>query len=143
MAEVLGIVASGIAVAQVAGELVTTSQKLYTFWIGIKCAPKQVADALKEIEFLGKIIEGLQNENGVDVGRNEVVGEALVHCFEVMGEFEGILRDLGTKVGANGAGKRHWDALKVLLKSQTLSDFERRLERAKSMLGLAVDSYSM
>lgn len=44
---------------------------------------------------------------------------------------------------ATGRKKRHWAALKVVFKSQALSEFERRLERAKNLLGLAVEIYSM
>jgi len=40
-------------------------------------------------------------------------------------------------------GKRHWAFFEVISKSQAMSELERKLERAKSLLGLAVKLYSM
>jgi hypothetical protein len=145
MAEALGVVASGIAVAQLAGQLVATTQKLYTFWVGLKGAPKQVGDALREVALLGKIISELEMKENEDLERKgrEVVMEALTYCGEVMSELEDFLAALKRNIASTGAGKRQWNSFKVLLKSQVLSELERKLERAKSMLGLAVECYSL
>jgi hypothetical protein len=145
MAEVLGVVASVVAVAQLAGELVVTAQKLYAFWVGVKGAPKQVGDALKEIQLVGKIIAGMgvEEQNGFGGDREDIVWEALSYCREVMEEFGYLLGKLGMDMASRKAGKRQWASLKVFLKSQVLSELEGKFERAKSLLGLAVDFYSM
>jgi len=39
MAEVQGVVASGIALALTAGEFVVMARKLYALWVGVKGAP--------------------------------------------------------------------------------------------------------
>jgi hypothetical protein len=74
----------------------------------------------------------------------------LAYCENVVDEFEGVLRGLerglgnhssGTKTSSKGTAKSiTWAKVKVLLKEKELT---QRLERATSMLDLAVDCYSM
>lgn len=93
MSEILGTIASGIAVVQLASELVVKAQKLYAFWIGIRDAPKQVGDALREIQLLGKIFGRLRfdEEDGLGEDKEAVILDALSYCREVMEEFGVVL----------------------------------------------------
>jgi hypothetical protein len=88
MAEVVGIVASGIAVAQLAGSIVTSAQNLHNIWTSLKGAPKIVGDCLREIELLGTVIHTTKFEGEGE----DVVKRALIYCEDVVGEFESILR---------------------------------------------------
>ncbi|EDN93225.1 predicted protein [Sclerotinia sclerotiorum 1980 UF-70] len=56
MAEILGVIASGIAVAQVASAIVESIREIYSLTSEIKDAPKKLGDLLVEIEFLGEIL---------------------------------------------------------------------------------------
>jgi hypothetical protein len=137
MAEVVGIVASGIAVAQLAGSIVTSAQNLHNIWTSLKGAPKVVRDCLREIELLGTVIHTVKFE----AEGEDVVKRALIYCEEVVGEFESILRGVAL---VDGRGQsRPWGKVKFLFKEKELGESMGRLERAKSMLGLAVDYYSM
>jgi hypothetical protein len=89
MAEVVSIVASGIAVSQLASSIVASTHKLYEFCRDLKGAPRKVGHALKEVELLGKFIKGMNVE-----GNAEVLQEALAFCAEVVEEFESLLSNL-------------------------------------------------
>jgi hypothetical protein len=142
MAEVVGVLASGIAVAQLASGIVSSVQKTRALWTSLSDSPKQVADSLREIELLGKVIAGLDiRDHGAGVGQGEeALNDALRFCEEVVGGLEGKLLRLGL-----GQGKKHqsWARVKFLVKEKEVQELVGRLERAKSMLGLAVNCHSM
>ncbi len=91
MAEVLGIVASGIAIAQLASSVVLSTQKLSKFWSDLKGAPKQIGDVLKELEMLGKVTEHIEMPGQSGGPGEKLLKEALYFCSEVIGEFESLL----------------------------------------------------
>lgn len=88
MAELLGLIASGIAVAQLATSIVSSVQKTRALWTNFNSAPQQVGDALMEIELLNKVIGSLELKDDGE----EVVSEALIFCAEVLAELEGACR---------------------------------------------------
>jgi hypothetical protein len=53
VAEVLGVVASGIAVAPLADQIATRIRNIHAFWKSIRGAPQELNDALEELEILG------------------------------------------------------------------------------------------
>ena len=62
---------------------------------------------------------------------------AVCLCTDVMAEFESFLQDLEKDLG-RAKGLKHWARLKVVFKEKVLINMIGRLERAKSMLGLAL-----
>ena len=59
MAEVLGVVASGVAVSQIAGQVTKSIFKLKQYW-------GQVQDAPDEIKYLLREIDSLNLSQGID-----------------------------------------------------------------------------
>jgi hypothetical protein len=62
MAEVLGVVASGIAVAQIAGQITGSIVKLKSYWDQIEKAPAEINHLLREIESLNLILQHMQED---------------------------------------------------------------------------------
>jgi hypothetical protein len=145
MAEVLGVVASGIAVAQLADQIVRSIRNIHDFWQSIRDAPKDLNDALEELEILGDTLLGLQ-EDLSDRGGREMPGasaaKCLQYCRKVADDLEAIV--VGLQQGLDGKrGRRQLAAVKAVLQKRTLQDFQQRLDRAKWMLTLAIQGYSL
>ncbi|TGO29917.1 hypothetical protein BPAE_0009g00110 [Botrytis paeoniae] len=145
MGELLGVVASGIAVAQLAGAIVGSSQKIYSFYSEMKDAPKKLGDLLVEIELLGEVLVDFYDQNSnPTTGQSKVVPKVLKHCRTVIENLDKILKVLEDSLKKDGGMiKRQWRTLKVVLKEKTLEELTERLERAKSLLTLAVNCHSM
>ncbi|TGO63262.1 hypothetical protein BCON_0014g00510 [Botryotinia convoluta] len=145
MGELLGVVASGIAVAQLAGAIVGSTQKIYSFYSEMKDAPKKLGDLLVEIELLGEVLVDFYDQNSTPTtGQSKIVPKVLKHCKTVMKNLDKILNVLEDSLNKDGGMiKRQWRTLKVVLKEKTLEELTERLERAKLLLILAVNCHSM
>jgi hypothetical protein len=145
MAEVLGVVASGIAVAQLADKIVRSIRNIYDFWRTISDAPKDLNDALEELKILGETLMELQNDLNKHKG-HELTGTAakncLQYCRRVADNLEVIV--LGLQHNLDGKkGRRQWAAIKAAFQKRSLREFQQRLDRARSMLTLAISCYSL
>lgn len=139
MAEVVGVFASGIAVAQLAGTIVASSRKIYTFWSNIKDAPKNVIQLIEEVEILGGLLlEYYDNDSAGRQQTSPIINKTFEHCRDAMNELDEILRtmDVGIKK-SNGKAARHWMGMKAAMKGNLVQDLVNRLERARSLLGMA------
>ena len=104
-------------------------------------APKQMSDALREIQLVGNMIAGMGRGNNTGIGRDkeDILWQALSFCREVMEEFKCVLAKFDVNMASNDKRRRHWASLKIVFKNQALGELERKLERAKSLLTLAVE----
>ncbi|PQE04192.1 Ankyrin repeat-containing domain protein [Rutstroemia sp. NJR-2017a BVV2] len=137
MAEVLGTVASGIAVAQLAGVIVSSTQKIYTFWRGMKNAPKDIGKLLHEIEILGGILGEYHSSNDEENGPSATLQKIYQHCEIAIEELDEVLATLDHGFTSRSKAKKTWRIFRVVVKGSTLEDLSKRLDRAKAMLSLA------
>jgi len=145
MAELVGVVASGIAVTQFAGQIVQNIRNIHDFWQSIRDAPKDLSDSLEELELLGDTLLELHNNIDRHAG-HQLPGTSAMRCMQycrkVANDLEAIIVDLHE--GLDGKkSRRHWVAIKAALRKQVLQDFQQRLDRAKSTLTLAISCYSL
>jgi hypothetical protein len=56
MAEVIGIVASGISIAQIAGQVASSIVKIKNFWDQVKAAPDDINHLLREVDSFSLIL---------------------------------------------------------------------------------------
>lgn len=160
MAEVLGTIASGIAVAQFAGNIIASSQKIRGFWKAMKDAPKKIGDMLEEIEMLGQVLLHLNDDLGQNkkhLKNQQVQGAeaehkmtqgSLLHCRKVIEDLDSILVDLDLGMqgkGSSGATDkaRKWASFKSIMRADELKELIDKLERSKTILLLAVSSHNM
>jgi hypothetical protein len=142
MAEVLGILASSIAVGQLTEQIVRGTRNLHDFWRSVKDAPKDIELLLEELKILGGTLTELQSDSGSQDGselRGSAVTNCLQYCKRTSDEFETVI--LGLKHNMDDK-KVKWGAVKAAFQKGKLQDFQQRLEKAKSMLTLAINCYS-
>ncbi|PQE31500.1 Ankyrin repeat-containing domain protein [Rutstroemia sp. NJR-2017a WRK4] len=147
MTEVLGTVASGIAIAQLAGAVVSTTQKIYIFWKEMKDAPKHIGCLLVEIELLGEVLVEYYTSNRQGNGiyhHSTTLEKIYMHCETAIKDLDEVLETLDKGLKKSGSkAKKIWYTFRVVMKGSVLEDLMERLERAKSMLNLASQCHMM
>lgn len=142
MAEILGAVASGISVLQLAGQVAKSVIKLKDYWDQIKEAPAEIVYLLQEIESLNLILghikddQSEQNTYGVDVG-NVCVQQSLELCRQGADELEGLVVELAQKIEGKGKWRGKMASAKVVLKKEEIKRLKRRMKNAIRLLSLA------
>lgn len=155
MAEVLGLVASGISVAQVAGSIVTTSLKVKALLEEIKDAPETLEHMLGHIELLTPVLcEATAGDDGV-AGTSppplpatshlqQALQRTLAACQTAGEQLELLATDLMSQINvAHGGVRRKRAIVKVVLKKGTLARYEARLQKTIQLLTLAQNTYIM
>lgn len=151
MAEIFGIVASGLSVAQIAGSIVTTSLKVKTLLDEVKDAPEILSDMLDNINILTPIV--CETITGGDSGTSTIapassaaphLHKALQNALTAGEQLESLAADLKSQIDAARGGARRKRAMfKVVLKRGTLARYEARLQMAIHLLNMAQGAYAM
>ena len=144
MAEVIGVVASGISIGSLAIQIVSSIQQLLDFWSTVKDAPENVQALLQEINILGNLlseIDGNEGEEHSSVIR-QAITKATEYCQLALDKIDTVLRDLASGLYSTRGRIKHWTAVKTALKDKRLEKSLVRLERAKSLLNLAYQCYT-
>lgn len=143
--ELVGVVASGIAVAQLPGLIVQNIRNIHNFWQSIRDAPKDLSDSLEELELLGDTLLELHNSLDHHAG-HQLPGTSAMKCMQycrkVADDLEAIVVDLHEGLD-DKKSRWHWAAIKTALRKRALQVLQQRLDRAKSMLTLAISCYSL
>ena len=141
MAEVIGLIASGISISALVVQISETVQKLHTFYASVQNAPKDIKDTLDELEIFSQILLDLKDDFEerckINAKGVTVVERSLHYCEAAAEELTAILLQLDHDLFVGGA-RRHWASIKRVLKKETINGMHSRLERAKTMLNLAV-----
>ena len=143
MAEVLGVVASGISIGSLAIQLFESLQKIHRFWKLVDGAPKYIGDLIEELQVLGSVIADLANQPEITQNLpSNSLQVCLKSCCKVLDELEPIVQQLHND--AHGSKHRkQWATIKFALKKGDLQDLTQRLERSKSTLGIAINLFNM
>ncbi|MCJ1387875.1 hypothetical protein MMC18_000718 [Xylographa bjoerkii] len=143
MAEVLGVVASGISIAGLAIQITTSIQQILDFWSSIKGAPTEIQNLLEELDLLAEILSTVDDnsDNDENPPRQAAAVKATRYCQNAASCIDAVVKDL-SKGFEMPRGRRHWTAVKAVLKDKTMSKSLQRLERAKTMLSLAQQCYT-
>jgi hypothetical protein len=101
MAEAIGFLASGIALSQLADQIVRSIRSLHKLWRDIRGGPASLATTLEELEILGDTLLQLQGDTG---RQNECRpgAKSLGYCQKTAEELEEITKKL--QRGLEGGG---------------------------------------
>jgi hypothetical protein len=140
MAELLGVVASGISIASIAIQVSDSVFKLKEFWDTVKSAPEDIKNLIDEIQTLSLILSDVGNSTTPDeltlVGQ-ESAKKCLDLCQKGSHILEGVLREID---GNLGKGKRT-GGFKAAMKKGTIDKLRDRLRSAQFMLMLSSQTY--
>jgi hypothetical protein len=138
MAEALGVVASGIAVAQAAGALGKLAMSMRTLWRDVGDVPTIIDHTLQQLEMTAKFIEEVEatatTSGSVKVGLNL----AIKSCSQVHQEMESFVAGLSRDITSSRKTKRAVAKTRVVLNKETLDGFVGRLQQALQFLNTAL-----
>ena len=148
MAELLGVVASGMAVVQVAAEVGDRALALKRLWDEIKDVPSTIRGYVDEIEMLTPVLDEMDQEfkdfalrPGSMIWNDQSAQRCLTHCRQAKEELSKLIDDLSMHVNSGQRSRRGVAKLKVVMKKETLSRYENRLKMALQLLNFAHMSY--
>ena len=139
MAEVLGVVASGIAVGTLAAKVTSCVVKLRDCWEQVKDAPADISTLLRQIDCFSLIVSQIQNGPRLPdlTFNNECLNRSLSLCEEGLGELADLVNELDEKIRDKGGFRKKFGGLKVVLKKDDLKRAKSRMKSAISLLSLA------
>jgi hypothetical protein len=142
MAEVLGIVASGISVAQIAGQLLGCIQQLRTLCRALRDTPGELREILDELEILGEVFYSLGAlETDSSQPGHAALRASLTHCRTAASKLQVVVTRSSRAL--HGERIKPWHLMKAVLKREDIKDMKGQLEATKSSLHLAMTCYSL
>lgn len=143
MAEVLGAVASGLAVAEVGLKVGGTVWKLKSLWQQVHEVPETMQDLMKQIEMMDPILSDYETNLGVQSAslinhsptrHDSPTNLSAAYGREALNNLRRLVEDLGEAIESEKRRRRTLAKMRVMLKNDTIKRFQERLERAIRLL---------
>lgn len=143
MAEILGAVASGLAVAEVGLKVGGTVWKLRRLWQQVHEVPETIQDLMRQIEMMDPILSDHEANLGIQsttlprqlpAYSAAPAIQSAVYCREALSNLRRLVDDLDGAVESEKRSRRTVARMRVVLKKDTIKGFQDRLERAMRLL---------
>ncbi|KAI1751066.1 hypothetical protein F4782DRAFT_506646 [Xylaria castorea] len=146
MAEVIGVAASGITIAQVAAQVGKSILKLKRLWDDFKDVPSSIGDLLDQIDCLDPALWEAENTftqaSLPPMFWNSSLGSrSTTYCRKALRSLTELVDELTLQLNRPRTLRSKVATAKVVLKKEQLRNLERRLHNAITMLSLAQSSY--
>lgn len=131
MAEIVGLVASSIALAQVVGKIGGGVLKLKRMWDEVKDVPEAIQDLFKRLELILPMVARIARdiETGATLFEDmEAVESCILSCQQVISDEATMMNDLIVQIDATKRARRVRDFVRVALKRDVLERHEKKLE---------------
>lgn len=142
MAEILGIVASGISVAQLAGQITALGFKLTSILQDIQGAPDELNIRLEQLQMFALVLQGPLDCGG-EALPSPLLRRASLHCQKCLSELTDMLEDLSTQISNSRGIRRKMAKSRVILKRDAWTKIERQLSCSVELLSMANQVYMM
>ncbi|KAK9421723.1 hypothetical protein SUNI508_05324 [Seiridium unicorne] len=148
MAEALGAVASGIAVAQIAGTAGSAIWKLKQLWDEVEDVPEIINDLIEQLGCLDPSLwdaerQFSQQEIPALFWDQTAARRSTEYCRRALQKISDLTNDLSMLIDSKKGIRRKIGCMKVVLKKQQISSLEQRLGNAIRMLQVAQQGYIM
>lgn len=149
MAEVLGVVASGIAVVDAAGQIGSGIMKLKKLWSEVKDVPETINSLMQQLELLTVVIGEMETIQQSSVGdamrpfNSQGMQLSMMRCREAMDTLDHLVSKLAMHVDSEQRSKRARAKLKVALSKDNLAQCHDRLKDTVQLLQFAQGCYQM
>jgi hypothetical protein len=148
MAEILGVVASGIAVAQVASVVGSTALKLKELFGRLKDVPEAIEDLMNQVDCLAPVLleaERLfgQNEVSSSLLIDAATQRSLDYCHKSWHRLSRLVDEIHIQINFKRSLDRKLYRVKFILKQDQLKILEQRLKSALGILQLVQQLYLM
>ncbi|PMD40219.1 hypothetical protein L207DRAFT_458702 [Hyaloscypha variabilis F] len=147
MAELVGVVASGISIGALAAQIAASISKLKSYWDEIQEAPDDIASLIEEISDLHMLLADIED----DQRRNPMFSllldgvassRCLEHCKRAADRLSELVDEVATDIQSSSGVKRRWASAKVVLKKDSLEKYRSKLERTIRLMTLSHQCYT-
>lgn len=148
MAEVLGTIASGIAIGDLAVKLGTSIKKLRGYWEEVKEAPSSISFLIRRIELTSSILTDIEHDQAknpfsamiLDTTTTDI---CLQECRLAIQQLEQVVEALAFGIESKRKRKRWEAAGKFVLKKDDIQRLKDNLEGILQLITISQGSYSM
>ncbi|KAH6977394.1 hypothetical protein BKA56DRAFT_588231 [Ilyonectria sp. MPI-CAGE-AT-0026] len=139
MAEVVGLVASSLTLLEVADKVTRGLFQLKRLWDEVKDVPETIREILTRLDVLLPVVIEIDKDlqRGAAISGNSAAVLSLSYCQNAINELTSVIDDLSRNIESVKGFRRNAARVKVVLKKDALSKYERKLEWAIQLLLLA------
>ncbi|KAK0668349.1 hypothetical protein QBC41DRAFT_252413 [Cercophora samala] len=148
MAEIIGLVSGGIAIAQATGKVGSLVLSLSRLWREVKDVPETIKALVEQLEYFALSIDAIETELQAEIGGGcpptPMCARAIQHCRHVHKELDKLIQDLMGDIVSTRRRKRYVAKTEtVLFKKVELEMYEKRLYRTLKILEMALKLLSI
>jgi hypothetical protein len=144
MAGVLSVVTSGISLAQIVGQVLSAGLKIKELLDEVREAPKAIQELIQQIEVLAPILHDIDSFQSQGLpflqSSNDSLRAAVLQCQMSLNQLTDVLNELSAQIESCRGPRRKMVAVKVVLKKDLLTRYEKHLLLAVQSLSLAQQS---
>jgi hypothetical protein len=147
MAEVVALIASGVSIAQLSGQIANSIMTLKGVWDQLKDAPEEISCLIRELQLLHHVMLNLEQGHMQGHLRDVIIDSnvfrhSLDFCREAAKELTELVDALSRQLDRTARFHRHRASVKFVLKKDQIKRCKSRLKRAISLLSLSHQCYS-
>jgi len=147
MTEAVGLVASGINIAQLAGQVANSIVELKHLWNLVKEAPSDIKDHIAQVESLNLILAHIQKdydqETRSGMGKDHIhIQRSLQLCKEGADKLGAAVSDLSDKIRGKTGWRLKMGSMKIVLKKNDLKRLREKMKSAIDLLSLAYQCHT-
>jgi ABC-type transporter Mla subunit MlaD len=141
MAELFGIAASGIGLAEVAGKIISTSLAIKRLLDDVKELPESFKLLLDRVDILTPVlVEASCDANGSSTtpsALDRALGAAAQQCSRALDQLKSLASELSEQIEQSRGFKRKLITAKIALRKDVVIKHEKRLDNAVQLLFIA------
>ena len=121
MAELVGVVASGISIATLAAQIASSVIKLKGYWSELKEAPEDIRLLIEEVEDVQLVLADIEEDRRCNPISQTASGSisasrCLERCKKGADLLKNLADELGAEITSSSKRKKAWASAKVILK---------------------------
>jgi hypothetical protein len=145
MAEIVGVVASGISIGTLAAQVASSIIKLKSLWNELRDAPDDIKDLIDEAEILNNILLDLNDDDpslviGLEHQQSRV--ECLRYCQAASKKISLLVEDLHAEIEMSKGLRRKIISAKLILRKDQVKKYKSRLKGTVRLLSLSEQCYT-
>lgn len=149
MAEIVGLVASGISITTLAVQIANSLAKLKSYWTDIIEAPEDILFLIEELDGLYSLLADIdkhQQRNPMSstvLPKGTSISRCQEHCRRAASQLKEITDDLSADINTLHRLRKRWASAKIVFKKDTIKKYKSRLKSAIRLLSLSYQCYTM
>ena len=146
MAEIVGLIASGISIVEVAAKIGGHVLAIKKLWDEIKDVPHTLQSLTDEVGLLSSVLHDLEADSDTahsvaQSPSDNARGQTIKYCRIALDDLEGVAAELITQINSSKRFKRSTAKVKVVLRRGVWEKLEQRLQKITRILALAQQCY--